>query len=635
MTKITEGKRQVLPRPVIEAALDLWSQAGREHWIAVVGTSMFPLIRNGDRLLVQHGDVGVQRGDVVVFRRDAALIAHRVMKITFVESSRLLVTKGDNAGAFDAPIPDHQIVGKVLGIERDKKYMSLDTTAWKILGASIVYASLASARWFDWGSQLKQKFLGTQPSRVANYLRRIVQGAFRFSRQIMPAVATWDNLIVEAAEFTRAPISPQTRTIIAGFAATDLTRPINFQDADWDEVLDQISRNGLLGLAFRYLEEGVSRDLFPDEFHTRLQQAFRSNAIRHAILYRNIIQVLSRLIQTNIPFLVVKGPVLAHTVYPSVSLRTFSDLDLVVRECDWVPMHQWMIANGFHSKENLSQPPPKFAPLTVVYEMQYWHSTTQLLVEVHYDDLLNAGLASRDVAGFWQRAIPVEIEGIPIKTLSLEDQLIHLSAHAHYHGYTRMNWFSDLAFIIRDHAASLNWDQLLRAVRKEEAQVPVYFTFCYLQRLLGVGVPPEILAALKPDYLRRRLHEYYLPEERVLAWQPMARPDFSFYFLPLFKRLLPDWLVMGRRWDKLRCLFHLLFPPPAWLRNYYKLDATSGTAAHYFLHPLKLVFHYWGEIIFEIRNRLRPQADRGNLRSTQRSINSPEHRVGRVSELSR
>jgi hypothetical protein len=115
----------------------------------------------------------------------------------------------------------------------------------------------------------------------------------------------------------------------------------------------------------------------------------------------------------------------------------------------------------------------------------------------------------------------------------------------------------------------------------------------------------------------------------------MARPDFSFYFLPLFKRLLPDWSVMGRRWDKLGCLFHLLFPPSAWLRNYYKLDATSGTAAHYFLHPLKLAFHYWGEIIFEIKKRLRPQADRGNVRSTQRSINSPERGVRRVSELSR
>ena len=139
----------------------------------------------------------------------------------------------------------------------------------------------------------------------------------------------------------------------------------------------------------------------------------------------------------------------------------------------------------------------------------------------------------------------------------------------------------------------------------------------------------------QPLPLRRWLHEYYLPEEQVLAWQPMPRPDFSFYFLPLFKRLLPDLLVMGRRWDKIRCLFHLLFPPPAWLRNYYKLDAASGTGAHYFLHPLKLAFHYLGEIVFETKNHLRPQADRSQVKSSQQSINSPERRVGRVSELSR
>ncbi|MFP4436009.1 MAG: hypothetical protein ACLFVO_02075 [Chloroflexaceae bacterium] len=59
--------------------------------------------------------------------------------------------------------------------------------------------------------------------------------------------------------------------------------------------------------------------------------------------------------------------------------------------------------------------------------------------------------------------------------------------------------------------------------------------------------PAGVLDALRPDPLRRWLHERYMPARKVCSLEPMWRPDFSFYFLPLFKRLLPDLLMMGRR----------------------------------------------------------------------------------------
>jgi hypothetical protein len=184
------------------------------------------------------------------------------------------------------------------------------------------------------------------------------------------------------------------------------------------------------------------------------------------------------------------------------------------------------------------------------------------------------------------------VHDVPAKALSLEDQLIALSAHVHYHGYTRLNWLSDIAFIVRDHADELDWERLIETVRVEEVQVPVYYTLHFLERLLGVAAPEPVLARLRPDRLRRWLHERYLPEQKVVSLAPMARPDFSFYFLPLFKRLLPDLLVMGRRAEKLYYLARLFTPSRAWLRHYYQVDDGRTIAQHYVLHPLKLAGHY-------------------------------------------
>lgn len=409
-------------------------------------------------------------------------------------------------------------------------------------------------------------------------------------------------LIQQLDRYELEPISAATRTVLCDFAAGDLERPLHRVQADWEEVFRGISRNGLLGLTFRYLRHWKVQDYPPPRFRQWVHQAYRLSAIRMAVTYRYIGGVLAQLAESGIDCMVVKGPAVAHRVYPDPNLRGFNDLDLVVRERDWAVTHQLLATMGFVSESNLPQPPPKLVPQEVVYEQVYWHPEKQFMVEVHYDDLLNAGLASRDVEGFWQRAVLVDVDGLPVKTLSLEDQLIQLCAHAHNHGYTRLGWFSDIAFIVRDHAEKLDWERMLETVRTEEAQVPVYYSLYFLERLLDISAPKDMLATLEPDRFRRWWHERYQPEERVLSLERIwPRPQFSFYFIPISERLLPDLLVMGRRPEKLRYLVRLLSPPRDWLIHYYSLNP-SHVFIHYFLHPLKIFHHIVADPVRNVLN---------------------------------
>ncbi len=397
--------------------------------------------------------------------------------------------------------------------------------------------------------------------------------------------------------YDRVRLSPAARALLCTFAAGDLQRRLPCVDADWEEVFEGVCRNALLGLTYRYLNHGVSRDYPPAVFKEAIQQTRYREAVGLAVLYRGIRTVLTQLTEAGLDFLVLKGPAVAQQVYPHASLRAFSDLDLMVHERDLGATQQRLLEAGFIAEDGDALLRPKLVPQAATYELKYWHPTLQLRVEVHGGDLLNAGLASRDLAGYWSRAVVIAVQGVPVKVLALEDQLIHLCAHLHYHGYVRLNWFADLAFIVRDHAAELDWARLLATVQREEAAVPVYYSLYFLRELLGVDPPPEVLAALRPDSFRRWWHERYLPERRVLALEPMPRPDFSFYFFPLLKRLLPDLLVMGRRREKLRYLLRVLAPSPTWLRAYYQLGDTRPVAPHYLLHPLKLATHYLAEVV--------------------------------------
>ncbi|MDM8527197.1 nucleotidyltransferase family protein [Anaerolineales bacterium HSG24] len=396
--------------------------------------------------------------------------------------------------------------------------------------------------------------------------------------------------------YERELLSKSSRLILCDIAASNLERPLPDVEADWEEIFQATGRNGLLGLTYRYLKYGYSRDIPPSEFRQSVQKAYRLSALKTAQMYRKINPVLNELTKSGIEYLVVKGPILGHLVYSEPTLRSFNDLDIVVRERDWSAMHQQLLKIGFIADHSLPAPPPKLAPGDIIYELKYWHRESRLLVEVHYDDLLNAGLASRDIEAFWQRAITTEIDGVSVKALSLEDQLIHLAMHAHYHGYTRLNWFSDIALLIQRYQNSLDWDQFCQTVHAEEAEVGVYYTFYYLSLMMGVTVPTEVFDQVCPDPFRRWWHDYYFPTSKIISLEPMYRADFSFYFTPLFKRLIPDLLVMGRRREKFHYLARLTFPSRSWLAHYYKLQDPKQITLHRILHLFKLTYHYLSEV---------------------------------------
>ncbi len=178
-----------LPSHVIEAALDVWSQAEERHFVPITGSSMLPFIQDGDRVLVAHGHTGVRRGDVVVFRREGQMVAHRVIRTHGSDASPTFVTKGDNAPQFDPPLSADEIVGRVLAIERDARHTSLDTAAWRVLGWLIAVGTLAWTRLYGWSWALKRRLLGPQPNRVTAALRRSALALYSLVLKVVQAIA--------------------------------------------------------------------------------------------------------------------------------------------------------------------------------------------------------------------------------------------------------------------------------------------------------------------------------------------------------------------------------------------------------------------------------------------------------------
>jgi hypothetical protein len=86
------------------------------EWIQATGRSMIPLVRPGTWMLVEFGASPQRVGEIVLFRRNEIVVAHRVVARRVEGDETLVVTKGDGEPYRDTPLETGLVTGVVRGL---------------------------------------------------------------------------------------------------------------------------------------------------------------------------------------------------------------------------------------------------------------------------------------------------------------------------------------------------------------------------------------------------------------------------------------------------------------------------------------------------------------------------------------
>ncbi|MBE0410620.1 MAG: signal peptidase I [Anaerolineales bacterium] len=114
-------------RSVLEKVLDLWMEQKKEHDVPIQGKSMAPVLKEGDIARVVHDLSDLKPGDIVIYRKGWYLFAHRVLLQYDDEAGRkLYITQGDRSKRPDSPVEESEIIGRVVGVLRAGKYLTVD-----------------------------------------------------------------------------------------------------------------------------------------------------------------------------------------------------------------------------------------------------------------------------------------------------------------------------------------------------------------------------------------------------------------------------------------------------------------------------------------------------------------------------
>lgn len=257
------------------------------------------------------------------------------------------------------------------------------------------------------------------------------------------------------------------------------------------EAVPPPSVSDLAALARRHgLEAWLSAGAPPGDAFEPLR-AQRSGFLAAQARVRAVLADLTEVFtQLHCEWAVLKGPALAHTVYPRSDLRHAVDLDVLVPPSRFGDVLAALEASPDFALLDLNWP---LTAAAVPGELRV-QSRRGVLVDLHWSVLDGPGLRRRfsmPTMKLFSRVRRLEPSGIP--ALSAVDQLVHLGVHGALSGANRLVWLLDAHLAARHDP---DWDAVRAAAEAMGATASLAVVLARARRLWDTPVPPRLLRQL-------------------------------------------------------------------------------------------------------------------------------------------
>jgi len=277
---------------------------------------------------------------------------------------------------------------------------------------------------------------------------------------------------------------------------------------DWARLLALAEEHGVTGHLASCLRD-LEETLVPPEVRELLVERQRAQNFFTLRLTAELFRILELFTSDAIGALVVKGPVLAVRAYGDPALRSYGDLDLLVRQRDIRRATEIMSAAGYAAAVPLS------AVDTGKIPGQYLFSKpdSKLIVELHNDRTLRYFPRRLPLEDFFARQVRVRLDGREAPALSAEDELVLICIHGAKHFWERLMWIADVAGLI-SRQTGIDWQRVGESAKTVGAERMLHTGLRLASDLLRVPLPDKVQAVVQADVIAGRL------AEQVCKWLP-------------------------------------------------------------------------------------------------------------------
>lgn len=352
----------------------------------------------------------------------------------------------------------------------------------------------------------------------------------------------------------------------------------------WDRLVSRARRLGVAPLLYRQFQnQGIP---VPAGVDSTLAQSYWATTAVNIWRATELHRILAALSPAQVPVILLKGAILAETVYPDIGTRSMADLDLLVPPARVDEADAIMGQLGYrtaavdylgHTKRFLR-----------IYggELTYYNRNGhRSYLDLHWRLIHQEGV--RDVLdidhdGLWQRSRRVVAPLSGARQLSVEDTTLYLALHlALHHQLGDFRSLLDVDRVIR-MAGTVDWPGLALRARTWHVRYITYMVLVLSKELFSTPVPDAFLQSLRPSRFRLALLKQIVDGPRIADGTLRLGSKGE----RLFHLLLTD-----RTRDAFRFVFHTLWPESDWIVLRYRLDRKKQVGWYRVRHLARMVFY--------------------------------------------
>ena len=283
-------------------------------------------------------------------------------------------------------------------------------------------------------------------------------------------------------------------------AGADRLKTLVTERINWADLIRIAAPHGLLPLLHQNLSLACE-DRVPPRTLEQLRRYHESVARRNAIHAGELFNLLDLLEANHIPAIPFKGPTLGLFAYGDLSLREFTDLDIIVHESDVWRTWDVLTRHGYAPQDGGGAPAER-KPLPLEGKHWAFKCKNRLTLEIHWRFNEKSFGSQLEPADVWSSVRSSTLSGRSLQVIPPEQMLVLLSIHLASHLWRRLNWICDIT-AIANSKPDIDWELLLRTARRVRCERILSVSLLLSKNLLESSLPRHVEERLGKDEVSR------------------------------------------------------------------------------------------------------------------------------------
>lgn len=302
--------------------------------------------------------------------------------------------------------------------------------------------------------------------------------------------------LTREAELLLAVLDPRKRNLVG--------KDINTDGVDWELFCKIAYCQSVVEYTYLNLPEHCAVRM-PANILEYMRDTYYLSIAQNERLWRELVLVNGRLRENGIAFVLFKGIVFNNFVYRDAYTRQVQDIDIMIKKDDREKLKDVLNGCGYSPVRDMDDLDANDHFMEFIKPDGERESNSVLDIqwgeEASFIDANKNGLSD-----IWDRARIVRKDGQEILILAAEDMLFNLFFHQRRFGMPfSLKSILDMACIVREYGAVINWDFIVERARKERIKALAFFCLSLAGGIFSCGCPADTMKNLRPGLVRRRI----------------------------------------------------------------------------------------------------------------------------------